>query len=59
MRHIASACACAANCALLLRQGGCIADRDVAPCFALEALYGAKIERIQDRGSDEAAFLPR
>jgi len=25
----------------------------------LEALYGAKIERIQDRGSDEAAFLPR
>jgi hypothetical protein len=25
----------------------------------LEALHRAKIERIQDRGSDEVAFLPR
>ena len=39
----------AANRALLLHQGGCIADGDVAPCLRrahLEALYGAKIQRI-------------
>jgi iron complex transport system ATP-binding protein len=51
----------AANRAFLLRQGACIADGDVRAVLEraqLEALYGAKILRIQDRGSDETAFLP-
>jgi iron complex transport system ATP-binding protein len=51
----------AAGRAFLLRQGACIATGDVRSVLEraqLEALYGAKIVRIQDRGSDESAFLP-
>jgi iron complex transport system ATP-binding protein len=51
----------AANRAFLLRQGKCIAEGDVRAVLErtqLEELYGAKIVRIQDRGSDQTAFLP-
>ena len=51
----------AADRAFLLRQGVCIAAGDVRSVLErdqLEALYGAKIVRIEDRGSDESAFLP-
>jgi ABC-type cobalamin transport system ATPase subunit len=51
----------AADRAFLLRQGACIAAGDVRTVLEraqLEALYGARIVRIRDRGSDESAFLP-
>ncbi|MCA1454640.1 ABC transporter ATP-binding protein [Bradyrhizobium sp. BRP22] len=51
----------AANRAFLLRRGGCVAEGDVRAVLEraqLEELYGAKIVSIQDRGSDQTAFLP-
>src|SRR5215468_1410893 len=48
MRHIASACACAANRALLLRQGGCIADRDVAPCLSVRIRKRSMVRRSSE-----------
>ncbi|HET7491676.1 MAG TPA: ABC transporter ATP-binding protein [Bradyrhizobium sp.] len=51
----------AADRAFLLRQGERIADGEVHSVLErrqLEALYGAKVKRIQDRDSGESAFLP-
>jgi iron complex transport system ATP-binding protein len=51
----------AADRAFLLRQGQRIADGEVRRILErrqLEALYGAKVRRIQDRDSGESAFLP-
>ena len=51
----------AAHRAFLLRQGARIAEGEVHVVLEraqLEALYGAKVARIQDRDSGESAFLP-
>jgi iron complex transport system ATP-binding protein len=51
----------AANRALLLRNGKCIADGDVRAVLnreQLEALYGTKLVVLEDRDSGSSAFLP-
>jgi iron complex transport system ATP-binding protein len=52
----------AADRAVLLRQGSCIAEGAVADVVTerqLEALYGAAVETLVDRVSGASAFLPR